>query len=69
MPSVSRTKIHVIIGPRKNRDRRRKDAADRAREVLASLRSYLMATAQNAPSDRGVLRRAKRVLAPWLTRR
>jgi len=67
--AVSQTKIHVTVSPRKNRDRRRADVADRAREVLASLRSYLMATAENAPASGGVLRRASRILAPWLTKR
>ena len=67
--AVSRTTIHVTVSPRRNRDRRRADAADRAREVLASFRSYLMATAEDAPARKGVLRRASRILAPWLTKR
>lgn len=66
---LSRTKIHVAITPRKNRDRRRTDVAERAREVLASFRSYLMATVEEAPPAKGVLRRAKSILAPWLTQR
>lgn len=67
--TISRTKIHVAITPRKNRDRRRNDVADRAREVLASFRSYLMATVEDSPPSKGVLRRAKSILAPWLTQR
>jgi diguanylate cyclase (GGDEF)-like protein len=67
--TVSRTKIHVAIAPRKDRDRRRSDVAERAREVLASFRSYLMATVEDAPPSKGVLRRAKSILAPWLTQR
>jgi diguanylate cyclase (GGDEF)-like protein len=69
--TLSRTKIHVTISPRKNRDRRRADVAQRAREVLASFRSYLMATIEDsAPgSGNGVLRRAKSILTPWLTQR
>jgi len=67
--AVSRTTIHVIISPRKNRDRRRADVADRAREVLASFRSYLMATVEDAPARKGMLRRASRILAPWLAKR
>jgi len=66
---VSRTKIHVAITPCKNRDRRRTDVAERAREVLASFRSYLMATVEDSPSSKGVWRRAKAILAPWLTQR
>lgn len=67
--TVSRTKIHVAIAPRKDRDRRRSDVAERAREVLASFRSYLMATVEDNPPSKGVLRRAKSILAPWLTQR
>jgi len=66
--TVSRTKIHVAISPRKNRDRRRADVADRAREVLASFRSYLMASEEDAPPGKGALRRARSILAPWLTK-
>lgn len=65
--TFSRTKIHVTITPRKNRDRRRNDVDERAREVLASFRSYLMATVGDAMPSKGVLRRAKSILAPWLT--
>ena len=46
----AKTKIHALISPQKNRDRRRADMQDRAREVLASFRSYLIATADAAPS-------------------
>lgn len=38
------TKIHVAVSPLKDRDRRRSDVVDRAREVLISFRSYLMAS-------------------------
>jgi diguanylate cyclase (GGDEF)-like protein len=66
---ISRTRIHVTISPRKNRDRRRADIADRAREVLSSFRSYLMATAEGAPTSKGVFGRASRILIPWLAKR
>lgn len=46
----ARTKIHAVIAPQKSRDRRRADLHDRAREVLASFRSYLIAVADAAPS-------------------
>lgn len=62
-----RTRIHVAITPRRSRDRRRADVEARAREVLASVRSYLMATVEDAPAARGVLQRAKSMLAPWRT--
>ena len=41
--TVTRTKIHVVIRPRRDRDRRRSTAVGKARRLLASLRSYLMA--------------------------
>jgi len=66
---VVRTKIRVSISPRKNRDRRHPDVFGRAREVLVSFRSYLMATEEEPLPSQGVLRRAKRILAPWMTKK
>jgi hypothetical protein len=43
-PTSARTKIQVIIRPKRSRDRRRAPAVTRARQLLAGLRSYLMAT-------------------------
>ena len=43
------TRIFVTIRPEKPRDRRRADAVVRARHLLASLRTYLMATLIDAP--------------------
>jgi diguanylate cyclase (GGDEF)-like protein/PAS domain S-box-containing protein len=63
---VVRTRIEVTVSPRKNRDRRRDDVFARAREVLASFRSYLMATEEESPPPTGALTRAKRFLVPWL---
>ena len=40
---ATRTIIDVTIRPKRTRDRRRHEATERAREVLNSLRSYLMA--------------------------
>ena len=64
----SRTRIHVTVSPRKRRDRRRDDMDDRAREVLTSFRSYLIATIEDAAPGKGVLYRASRILAPWLAK-
>ena len=64
--AATRTKIHVAVTPKKKRDRRRADVANRAQEVLVSFRSYLMATEDKSPSQQGVIRRAGRFLAPWL---
>jgi hypothetical protein len=39
----ARTLIKVVIRPTKNRDRRRQDVMQRTRQLLVSLKSYLMA--------------------------
>ncbi len=65
---VSRTRIHVTITPKKNRDRRRADVVERGRTVLISFRSYLMASEEGPPTS-GVLSKAKRTLIPWLLKR
>jgi len=41
---LARSRVHVVIRPRTTRNRRADDVLCRAREVLLSLRSYLMAT-------------------------
>ena len=51
---IIRTKILVAISPRRDRDRRQSDVTERARQVLTSFRSYLMATKEDetvAPSQ------------------
>ncbi len=63
-----RTKIQFSISTRKNRDRRRNDVSNRARQVLVSFRSYLMASEEEGRPQKGALRRAKRILTPWLAR-
>jgi diguanylate cyclase (GGDEF)-like protein len=65
---VSRTKIHVSISPKRARDRRRSDVSVRAREVLVSFRSYLIAF-EEKPRGGGVLSQAKRIFAPWLAKK
>lgn len=37
------TKVQISISPRRNRDRRKRDAIERARHILQSLQSYLVA--------------------------
>lgn len=66
--AFTRTKIHVAVSPLKSRDRRREDVTNRAREVLTSFRSYLMAAELDSAPAGGVLRHVKRVLTPWLNR-
>ncbi|MCG8584507.1 MAG: diguanylate cyclase [Pirellulales bacterium] len=62
------TRVKVRISPRKNRDRRRVDVTVRARQMLVSLRSYLMATEVSETADDGVLKKAGHVIAPWLVK-
>ncbi|MCE5266798.1 MAG: diguanylate cyclase [Planctomycetaceae bacterium] len=66
---TTRTKITVAVRPRTNRDRRRGDGMTQAREVLISLRSYLMAVEQNPSQSNGSLKTIARALAPWLVRK
>ncbi len=67
---ATRTKIQVRIVPKRGRDRRRADMAERAREVLVSFRSYLMATDdESGDADPAVFHRSKRFLAPWFWKR
>ncbi len=70
---VVQTRMFVTIAPLSHRDRRRQHAAERARELSASLRSYLMATqeaeaAETLPPDKGLLHRVRKVFLPWLFR-
>ncbi|HET6883197.1 MAG TPA: diguanylate cyclase [Pirellulales bacterium] len=44
----ARTKIQVAITPRRNRDRRQAELQERSRQLLLSLRSYLMAAEHEA---------------------
>jgi diguanylate cyclase (GGDEF)-like protein len=66
--AVVRTKIHVAISPKRNRDRRQANFNHRAQEVLTSFRSYLMATDEEYQAPRQALQRVKRILTPWLTK-
>jgi hypothetical protein len=69
------TLIHVVVRPRRPRDRRRRDAVERARQLLVSIKSYLMAhdhgestaLSGDSPCSEGVLRRATQALTFWLS--
>jgi diguanylate cyclase (GGDEF)-like protein/PAS domain S-box-containing protein len=65
--AASRTRIYVKITPQKQRDRRREDVGQRAREVLASFRCYLMATCESGTSSVESAGQARRFF-PWLFR-
>ena len=45
------TVAHVVIRPKRDRDRRRDQAAERARHLLLSMKSYLMAKEQSAAGN------------------
>lgn len=62
--SLAHTRIEVTVRPKKSRDRRRNDVADRAREVLVSLRSYLIASVVQQEQTGGTPHRRRRFL-PW----
>jgi diguanylate cyclase (GGDEF)-like protein/PAS domain S-box-containing protein len=63
-----RTLIKVVIRPEKTRDRRHRTVDDRARQLIISLRAYLMAVDPTA-LEGGVLARAKHLLVPWLAKK
>ncbi len=67
---VAQTRIFVSIVPMRGRDRRRADSAERARQVAASLRSYLMATQEKEEpevlsDETGLLGRVGRLFQAW----
>ena len=65
---VGRTKVYVAIRPKRDRDRRRDNVSDGARQVAASIKSYLMASEDDAasPAGDGSWHRATNLLIPWL---
>lgn len=69
---VIRTRIHVEIRPYKSRDRRKLDAVAQARQMLISLRAYLMAQEaapqiELAPEEEpSALGRMARIFFPWM---
>jgi diguanylate cyclase (GGDEF)-like protein len=67
--ALVRTKIHVIVMPEKNRNRRCNDLLCRANEMLASLCAYLMASEEDTPSSERVWSRVGRMLVPWFARK
>lgn len=70
-----RTIIRVAVRPKRQRDRRRRDAIERARQLVISLKSYLMAhdyteeasATEDADSQQNFLKKSKKILSYWLT--
>jgi diguanylate cyclase (GGDEF)-like protein/PAS domain S-box-containing protein len=64
----ARTLVHVSIRPQRARDRRQRDALGRARQLLVSLKAYLVA--QEVDPAQGVIPEktpddAQKTVAPW----
>jgi diguanylate cyclase (GGDEF)-like protein len=66
---LSRTQVKVAIRLKRARDRRNADVAEQASDILAGIKSYLMASDETASVEDGKPRRAMNVLAPWLKQR
>jgi len=48
--TVQRTLIKAVVRPKRDRDRRKRDAAERAKQLYASLKSYLVAQEYASPT-------------------
>jgi diguanylate cyclase (GGDEF)-like protein len=72
---IMRMRIHVEIRPQRSRDRRRADALDRARQLMMSVRQYLMATDSGpmievpVEPESSLLARVAGNLFPWSRKR
>ncbi len=62
------TKIRLTVTVNDSRERRREEMLTRARRLVISFRSYLMASIDEQPWAESMLTRAKRLLGPWLSR-
>ncbi|MCE9545897.1 MAG: diguanylate cyclase [Planctomycetia bacterium] len=61
-----RTKVHVTVRPKRHRDRRRGEAIKRARMLLSSLQSYLMAHDADQMVEDEVTTRSTSIVGNWL---
>jgi diguanylate cyclase (GGDEF)-like protein len=58
-----RTRICLSVRPKRGRDRRRSEATERGRTIVASIKAYLMATEATGPSTSPLLRASS--MLPW----
>ena len=65
-PTVQ-TRVRVVIRPQRDRDRRRNEASAHAEHLLASVRSYLMASEVGEEGNANVLDRATAAVSSWLS--
>lgn len=63
--SPTRTRIGIAISTLDGRNRRHGEAAAKARELLISFRSYMMATEREPEASSGVMTRVRKILTPW----
>jgi len=61
-----RTRVRVTIRPRKQRDRRHRGLHAHARQLLTSVRSYLMASDAEELRDDNVIARSTTIVGTWL---
>ena len=66
---TTRTKIKITVSTRETRNRRQSEVMTRARELLISFRSYLMAAECDVSPSSAVMNRVKRMFTPWLARK
>jgi diguanylate cyclase (GGDEF)-like protein len=66
---ATRTKIKVRVSTRATRNRRQSEVTARARGLLVSFRSYLMATECDFSPSSSVMNRVKQMFTPWLARK
>jgi diguanylate cyclase (GGDEF)-like protein/PAS domain S-box-containing protein len=64
-----RTHVYVAIRPKRDRDRRRSDAQERARLVMSSIKAYLMATEEPSRTEPKPDRRVTDVLSPLMRKK
>jgi hypothetical protein len=67
--AVSQIRLYVTISSQKTKDVCPGEMVQRARQIMTSLRAYLMALAEADATQEGTLRKAKRILVPWLFQR
>ncbi|MDZ4821820.1 MAG: diguanylate cyclase [Planctomycetota bacterium] len=65
---TQRTKVDIVVRPKRGRDRRKDSGLESARQIMASLRAYLMATDYDPKEDANGKRRSIGSLLPRMNR-
>jgi len=66
---AARTRVHVTVRAKKERDRRRADIQERARHVMAGIKSYLMANEEEVVATPDTAPRPTSSFLPWFRKR